>query len=211
MFTVTCRWHRVRNGDQAVNKLVVAAALILTASPALAQPGASPALTQPAGEPMAGELMAGELTEEKSEQAALGLSLLGTIAPFMVTVAAVSSDQPELALAGAVGMLIGPSLGHWYAGQYVTGGLLIRGAGAALVLGGLVQALDDFGCEGSCGSEGATLALAGAAVFIGGTLYDLATAGRAAREWNEKHLDMGPMVVSSVSGPVAGLGVAGSF
>jgi hypothetical protein len=197
---------------RAVNKLVVVAALILTASPVLAQPGASPVLAPMAGAPMAGEPMAGEPMEAKSEQAAFGLSLLGTVAPFVVTVAAASTDQPELALAGAIGMLVGPSLGHWYAGRYATGGLLMRGAGVALVLGGLVQALDDLGCDGSCGgSDGETLAIAGAAVFVGGTLYDLATAGRAAREWNERHLDMGPTVVSSASGPVPGLGVAGSF
>lgn len=200
--SVACRWHRIRRFGRPVSKLVVVAALILTASPALAQPGASPVLTQPAGEPL----------EAKSEQAALGLSLLGTVVPFAVTVAAASADQPELALAGAIGMLVGPSLGHWYAGRFVTGGMLMRGAGAALMLGGVVQALDELGCDGSCGSsDGATLVIAGAAVFVGGTLYDLATAGRAARKWNERHLDMGPTVVSSASGPVPGLGVAGSF
>ena len=178
---------------RTMNKLAVAATLILTASPALAQPAAR------------------EPPEEKSEQTALGLSLLGTIAPVALLIGAAKADQPELATAGAIGMLVGPSLGHWYAGRYVTGGMLVRGGGTALMLAGVVRAIGSLDCEERCSDDGGVLMAAGAVMFVGGTLYDLATAGRAARAWNEQHLDLGPTVVRGASGPVPGFGVAGSF
>jgi hypothetical protein len=175
-----------------MNKLVIVAALLLTASPALAG-------------------SAGEPPEAKIEQTAIGLSLLGTVAPAALLVTAASAEQPRLAVAGAIGLLVGPSFGHWYAGRYITGGLLVRGGGTVLMFAGVAQALGNIDCEERCGSDGAALAVAGAVLFVGGTLYDIATAGGAAHKWNEKHLNMGPTAVSSASGPVPGFAVAGSF
>jgi len=175
---------------------IVAAALIVAA--------ATPALAQPAHEP----------PQEKSEQTAFGLSLAGTAVPLAITIAAVSTDQDELALAGAAGMLLGPSLGHWYAGRVVTGGLALRAGGTALMFVGALQALGHTLCHGhedDCGGDGSALLIGGAAAFVGGTIYDVATAGRQARRWNEKHFDLAPMVVRGASGKAPGFGIAGTF
>ena len=88
-----------------------------------------------------------------------------------------------------VGIVIGPSAGHWYAGNTKRGltsfamraGLSILSV-SALVAGGIVG----FG-----GNDLATHSLFGAsAVFAGGVLtsavYDIVTAPKSARLYNEK-------------------------
>lgn len=148
---------------------------------------------------------------EKSEQSAFGLALLGTAAPLALTIAGASTNQDGLTRAGALGMLIGPSAGHWYAGKIVTTGMAVRGAGTLVMLAGVAQAIGNIDCEDSCSSGGGTLMAAGGLLFLGGTIHDLATAGRAAREWNATHLAVGPTVVGTGGRSTLGIGARVAF
>lgn len=153
------------------------------------------------------------VAEPKSEQAAFGWSLLGTLAPIAITIAGGAFDEPGVMALGTAGMVLGPTAGHWYAGRWVTGGLIARGGGAALMMAGAVQALGNIDCETGCsgGAAAGPLMLGGAALFVGGTLHDLATAGRSARAYNERQYNVGPTVVGTTTTTTLGLGVSGAF
>jgi hypothetical protein len=106
-------------------------------------------------------------TQYKSPGRALGYSLGGTVL---------------LAPAFGAGLLIGPSFGHFYAGngKQATYGILIRGGGAAVGLTGWGMILES--------SESAfTLMTIGLAIIVGSAIYDIATVGQAARQYNETH------------------------
>lgn len=105
--------------------------------------------------------------ERKSPGRALGYSLGGTVL---------------LAPAFGAGLLIGPSFGHFYAGngKQAMSGILIRGGGAAVGLRGWGMLLEN--------PESAfTLMTIGLAIIVGSAIYDIATAGEAARQYNEVH------------------------
>lgn len=188
--------------------LAVAAPLSAAAQPALTP------LNAPAGS------RAPDATSEgtKSPQTALLLSLGGTAGSVALMVAGAASNSPSgdsLMTAGLLSSLITPSLGHWYAGHYLTGGMAMRGGGGVLVIAGVAQALGaEFasdGGDGSNGDSGATMLLVGAGLYVGGTIYDIATAPAAAERWNEKHLALAPTLVSSGTHTTVGLGLGGSF
>src|SRR5262245_50589491 len=101
------------------------ALLILTATGvAMAQPGAPvPAPVPPRAPP--------QTDGERSESAALWLSLGGTAASWGLLVLSprMGSSGEEVALLGGLGTILGPSLGHIYAGRFGTPGLGLRTAG----------------------------------------------------------------------------------
>lgn len=111
--------------------LAVATATCATSVPAVAQPGLMPpsvpsarpldAPAVPRAEPMPSTGEAGS----KRPDLALALSVFGTVAPIGLSVMASSTDS--LFAAGLIASFVGPSLGHWYAGHYITPGLVLRG------------------------------------------------------------------------------------
>lgn len=77
---------------------------------------------------------------------------------------------------------------------------------------GAANLLSECPDEGSCFGGGEELFLLGAAAYLGGTIYDVATAGRAARDHNRAHsIAVSPAVINAGSSQVMGLGVSGSF
>jgi hypothetical protein len=163
----------------------------------------------------------------------IGGSLLG---PALIGLAVLNHNRGEaedriiepvtdsLVMAGGVAMLVAPSAGRWYAGEIGTGPMLIRGAGAAIMVLGVGQAASNLACghgDSSCSDNrsGASAVLRGGAIFIGGTIYDIVTAGDAARRYNHKHnnstlssLSVAPIAHrSNSSGNVTGLSLTGSF
>jgi hypothetical protein len=68
------------------------------------------------------------------------------------------------------------------------------------------------GCSGGGGS-GAALIILGFLGYTSGIIYDIATAGRAVDEYNERlRLRVTPTVIPTPSsGPAVGLGITGSF
>lgn len=144
----------------------------------------------------------------RSEAAAATLSALGTLAPVGIGLLWWKFDQPNFRGTGgytyyqppnrvgpavliAGGILLGPSLGHFYAGRM--GGVLLR-AGLSVatpLLAGMILAAgvqDDGGWFPSFDPGALVLAggimAAGAVAIAGSAVYDLATASNAARQRN---------------------------
>ncbi len=161
----------------------------------------------------------------KSPSTATGYALLGVFSGpvFMGLAAAAAGDNGDngvttgLALLSVFGFLAGPSAGRWYVGEIGGGPLIARGLGAGLMLGGVVASICWDNCGDSSGAE--TAVIAGLGIYVAATLYDLATAGDRAREYNRNHrsgtgtnLTFAPMVTRR-EGPAAttGLMLGGSF
>lgn len=58
---------------------------------------------------------------------------------------------------------------------------------------------------------GTVIGVAGAVLFTGGAIYDIATAGRAARKWNGKHVQIAPILVGNGRTSSFGVGISGAF
>ncbi len=162
----------------------------------------------------------------KSPSAATGYALLGVLSgPVFMGLAAAAADNngdngvtTGLALLSVFGFIAGPSAGRWYVGELGGGPLLARGLGAGLMLGGAVATI----CWENCGdtSSAETAIIAGLGIYVVATLYDVATAGDVAREYNRNHrrstgpnLTFAPMVKRSegTAATTTGLMLGGSF
>jgi hypothetical protein len=190
-----------------MTKLVALTAALVTAS--------SVAHAQAPGETAPGS----DVPELKNPDTALMLSLGGTAASVgMVLVGASSHDGGGLISAGVVSSLVTPSLGEWYAGKPLTAGMGIRAASAVVTMVGIAESLEclDFeGSDTSCHSDdSAGLLVAGGLIgYATGTIYDIATAPRAAREYNRAHaITVQPSVMRTPSGTTTmGVGIGGTF
>lgn len=128
-----------------------------------------------------------------SESAAFGRSLWGTIVPVSVgLVIGAGNEGPNgNAETGALGFLaftgglvVGPSLGYFYAGER---GRAWRGLGLRVLgFGALIgAAAASWGCYGNeCKTAGA-VALVGSVMTLGSGVYDIATVRGAVRRRNE--------------------------
>lgn len=163
----------------------------------------------------------------KSEQTAQIMAGVGTgvssaliLAGFLAGDSAQPFNKP-LMYTGLAGAAITPSLGQFYAGEYVTIGMAARVVGAGLATYGLthythITACDDAHVAGTmCKSidSGAYPLLGLAAIaFVGGMAYDVGDAAPAVKRWNEKHgFVVAPAIIPSASGPTSGLSIAGQF
>jgi hypothetical protein len=148
----------------------------------------------------------------KDPGTAVSLSLVGTVVPVSMMVVGIGLDNDPgdtLAYAGLIGSTIGPSIGHWYAGEPLTIGMALRAGGVALFLTHPPKLC--FGFDDSCQSNSGEFMLAGV-LYLTGTVVDLATAGRAARAWNnEHHLALAPTRIGSGPQATTGLGLSGTF
>jgi hypothetical protein len=126
-----------------------------------------------------------ELPGIRSETSALLLSALGTATAAACAPLVFESNGPEVAGFVLVGALIlGPSLGHFYAerpGPAVAGIAIRLLAGAGVAFGALTE-----GSE--AGATSASNAIAAAGVIVGGAsiLWDIARAPHSARVHNEQ-------------------------
>lgn len=146
--------------------------------------------------------------DHKSADEALALSGGVTLLSGILVAATVEDDDlsPMTAI-GLAGLALGPSLGHVYAGEYLTGGLALRAAGMTVAILGLREGTTC--ADGDCIAKGAVAAaVLGGAAFAAGIIWDVATAPRAARRWNERHgLSIAPVVTDDGAGVTLG----GSF
>ena len=111
-------------------------------------------------------------------------------------------------------MAIGPSLGHWYAGDADIAPLLVRAAGGAILVAGVADGFCLFTCTTNQNVELGIGLFGGGALIIGSTLYDMATAPRAVHRHNEQHrvdFQVVPMVSRTSAGNTTGVTVGGSF
>jgi hypothetical protein len=149
---------------------------------------------------------------------AAALSVGGTMVSWGMILAAssMSGDSAStIGTAGVVGAMFGPSFGHWYAHSFATRGLGLRAAGAGAAFIGALVAFSEcpLFSEEDCHESGLgpALAIAGAGLFIGGTLDDIATASRKARRYNESQLVQGVTVMPVLSHDAGGVAVLGRF
>ncbi len=176
----------------------LASAVALTALLA----GAAPARAQPA-----------EPEEEKHQSTALALSIGGTLAGVGLFAFGYHSDRPELLAGGALTAIVAPSFGHFYAGEYVTPGGIVRLGGAGLALTGLVIAMTHWSSPNGPPDYAGVLAVGGGILMASGAIADIAGTPRAVARYNRKHaFSISPSVVSSGGGPSGfGLSIGGSF
>ncbi|MEO7731395.1 MAG: hypothetical protein ABIY55_10510 [Kofleriaceae bacterium] len=162
------------------------------AQPALMSP------SQPPSDPPAGE---------RSEQAALLLSLGAAAASWGAMGLASATHHYTLTGVAAASSLITPSFGHWYAGSSDASWLVLRGAAVATMYVGVLGA---FGCDEGCEHRDASLAMlaVGIAGYVASTVGDIATAPAAARRHNRalRPWSLAPMVNRDGGGvAIAGL------
>ncbi len=164
---------------------------------------------------------------EKRRQTAQILSSVGASVSGAVVIAGFVSAPDakpinEPVMYTGIGMLfVTPSLGQFYAEQYLTVGMGVR----ALAVGFAIYTLETQTTLATCDtahssneppceifSESAYPLLGIAALgFIGGVWYDALDAGDAVDRWNRKHqLSLTP-AVPTASGPAPGLSIGGVF
>ena len=110
-------------------------------------------------------------------------TLLGT----GVMIAGLSFNSGGVFLGGLAVATAGPSFGHVYGrGQLFTYGLGARVVGVGMMTYGLVEAIGEvFSTEEDHSSSAGALLGGGAILFLGGAIYDIATAGTATARANE--------------------------
>jgi hypothetical protein len=153
-----------------------------------------------------------------SESAALGRSLWGTIVPIgvgLVIAAAAGNEGPDgNAGAGALGglaftggLLVGPSLGYFYAGERGRAwrGVGLRVLGFGALIGAAAASWECYGSE--CETAGA-VALVGSVVTLGSAIYDIATVRGAVRRRNERAQGVSVRVAPTYSSRQRAAGVA---
>lgn len=147
----------------------------------------------------------------KSLVTAYAISIAATGLP-LVAGAIGAGEDDRGARANAFGVLavsvlvLGPSAGHWYAGEGVTTGLVLRAGGVA---GFAALAIYDPHLD-----HPATT-IVGLAAAIGlyetGLIWDAVTMPRAVRHFNQEHaLALVPLVTSQQTS-ATGLAIAGAF
>ncbi len=171
--------------------------------------------------------------DRKSEDTATWLAVAGTVIPlglFALGARDANTDENDVLMAaGLVGFLAGPSTGHLYGtGTIGAPGFLIRSTGALTGMVGIavgtagVLGCVDFGpifggpprsapCDDHA-SESKTILGVGAALLVGGAIYDIATVGRATRRANVRRFAVAPTLLrSNNQSPTVGLGFSGAF
>ena len=122
------------------------------------------------------------------------LAIGGTAAGFGLIALGGQSDTEGLALLGVGVMAVGPSAGHFYAGEtghgLVTSG--IRAGGMVATAVGFSMSFCLFDCEARDQTErhnGELLMLTGLGVYAATTLYDLVDAHQAVARVNKRHIE----------------------
>jgi hypothetical protein len=151
----------------------------------------------------------------KDPTTALELSLGGTAASGALLGIGIGANNGGMIAAGVLSSLVTPSLGEWYAGKPVTLGMGLRAASAFVLLAGLsesLKCLDETDCTNNTQAAGA-LVLGGLVGYAGGTIYDIALAPSAARDFNREHqIHLAPTYMRTPSGNATmGVGIGGTF
>lgn len=184
----------------AIAAVVVFLGVVL-AGPSLARADA-PGATAP------GDTPPRAATPKKKVSSAFLLTLAATSGPLAISAIGGETCGREACAAsfgmiGLAGMILGPSAGHWYAGDGVTTGLVLR-AGAATAVTFL--ALRDPYLESPVLTIGGLIAAVG--VWETGVIWDLVTLPRAVRRHN-RAIDL--VVMPVVTDRSTGLALSGSW
>lgn len=202
--------------NKSVTKLafLAAAAAVLTT----AMSGAVHAQTGPASpQPVAAMPEIQHEPERVSPGAALGLSVLGTLVGYGSLAGAVASRKRSLYVVGVLGILVGPSAGHFYTRESrrawnATG---VRGLGLlTMALGGVISVgacTEDPSCE----SSGPTIFWGGAILTVGATIYSIIDSRFSAHRVNRVNRSNLTIAPAPMVGPDRstgmGMTLSGSF
>lgn len=172
-------------------------------------------------------LTTGTAHAEKKRQTAQILAGVGTgVSSALILSGFLFADQGNpinkpLMYSGLASAVITPSLGHMYAGQYVTIGMAVRVGAAGFATYALTHETKTGTCDTAqsagtmCTSfYGAGIAMLGVAAiaFIGGMAYDVDDAASAADRYNASHgVMIAPTALATPHGPAPGLSLAGWF
>jgi hypothetical protein len=152
--------------------------------------------------------------EPPSPTGALAWSIGGTLAGVGVTAGGIEAQSGEIFLGGELILAVGPSAGHFYAGE-TSHGLVVSGLRAGAI------ALFDYGVGASvgcgiddhstndCADGPAVAAIAGLAAVAGLTIYDWIDAPRAAHRAAARASDLTIAPLADRRG--AGLAIVGRF
>jgi hypothetical protein len=155
--------------------------IVLSAGALLALNGGRPAQAQQPDAAETDTTIQVETTTRKSPSRAQLYSLGGTLVP-VVLGAGMNKEMDDVRVPLlAAGILVGPSAGHFYAEnttQALTG-IGLRLGGVAIGFRGLL--------ENPLGEGGEGLILVGGLTILTSGVYDIFTAGGAARDYNETH------------------------
>ncbi|MFT3694551.1 MAG: hypothetical protein QM831_15490 [Kofleriaceae bacterium] len=159
-----------------------------------------------------------ETTAQVMAGVGVGVSSALILAGFIAQDSTYPYNRP-LMYAGLGTALITPSLGHFYAGEYVTIGMAARAVGIGLATYGLTHYVQSTTCqlggETDCHKldSGAIPFLGLAAIaFVGGMAYDVNDAGDAVKRYNTRHFAVTPTVVPTTNGgPAPGISFIGSW
>jgi len=164
-------------------------------------------------------LATGTAHAEKSKRTATILAASGTAVASVLVMSSVlvhpqSEEIYKPTLYAGLGLaLVTPSLGHFYAGRYLTIGMGIRGAAAALAGIGFAQKKDAAchtdprqNCPIVTGGGLVLISLAAIAA-VGGVAYDVHDAPNAVEHYNRSHA----MLVPVATPHGGGLALTGEF
>jgi hypothetical protein len=152
---------------------------------------------------------------EKDRQTAQILSGAGAGLSTALVLASFAAPGDDIAnrpllYTGIATSLVTPSLGEWYAGQYLTWGMGIRAAAAGLGVYAVATQNETITCDIASPTKckrltGDGIALLGIAAiaYIGGAWWDIADAPDAVDNWNSAHGILVPTVLPTPSGGVA--------
>jgi hypothetical protein len=155
-----------------------------------------------------------EPVERYSAGTALGLAALGTAVGYGAFIGGLQSDNDRLAYVGLGGIVLGPSVGHIYTGDFKRAliGVGIRTAGPALLLAAAATMSGECLFDGNCSLGTDALMAGGYLLTLGGTAYSLIDAPLSARRRNveaEQSISLGPVFGPQSTG--IGLQAIGSF
>jgi hypothetical protein len=167
---------------------------------------------RPPGMVAAVDMHAAEVHGDKDPDVALALSLGVTAGGYLAVALGSALDHDGsngiaqgLASVGSIAAIIGPTTGHIYAGDTLNRGLGMRAGGLGLALIGMItifSACPLFGdsCDEGTADAGIAILIGGGLLYVGGTIYEIATAPRSARRHNAGTLSLAPVPVHSGAG-----------
>jgi len=159
----------------------------------------------------------------KSPVIATALSLGGTVAGVGLIVTAIRfegalhDEVVPMLVSGCGALLLGPSLGHWYAHHGWSTGLTLRLVGAATTAFAAMLLVQGLYHPGTGASDDVDLGLgaAGGMMFAAGTMLDIAEARGAVRVYNREHavrqISITPTVAPADGAQRIGLAIVGQF
>ena len=165
-------------------------------------------------------------SESSDADTAFHLSVVGSVAPAVAMgVGALIASQSTgnvqnagygIVAGAAIVGIVTPALGELYGHRWFTGGMAMRVGGLVVANVGLFLAYNtEIGnCSGSCHLHGGDLGfvIAGAALYLGGTYFDIDGARDAARTWAHRHdVVVVPTALRSPSATAPALALALTF